>query len=207
MAQTPYYPDSSGGLAFRTAAENALRSEEITIEGTKVYGATTDGIAALSTTVVEMVDSSRLETLTKLLKLRSLQEVGGMTLALVSPDECALPPPLVQLMRMPKEAPAWVSLLPQDARKVYALGMSEPSYYEFSAWLEAERHARLELAKSVRSTERGVAELETESSGEEAYSSLNDEKIEVTLRGIRVIGRWRDSRTNLYAVLVSMPRP
>ena len=206
VAPTPYYPDSSGGEAFISAVQNYLHSNEVTIEGTKEYGATTDGMTAVSTSVCETIDSSRFEGLSKTLKLFDLKSIGGMTIALAGEGSCAVPDSLKTPILVSASTPSWLAILPQDARYYYAVGMSEPAYYESSAWLEAEKHARLELAKSVRSTVRGLDRLETGSSGAEAYSSVQDEKISVTLHEAQVVRRWRDLQARLYVILIRMPR-
>lgn len=48
--------------------------------------------------------------------------------------------------------------------------------------------------------------MEAGASGDEAYSSVQDEKISITLRGVQVARRWKDPKTRLYAVLLRMPR-
>ncbi len=206
MAPTPYYPDSSGGEAFLSGVVNAVRSDELTIEGTKEYGATDVGVTAISTDVQEIIDSAKIDLFAKSLKLLDLRTIGETTLALVGHADCQFPDSLKNAKRPSRRSPAWLASLPQDSQYYYAVGMSEPAYYEFSAWLEAEKHARLELAKSVRSTVRGVDRMEAGASGDEAYSSVQDEKISITLRGVQVARRWKDPKTRLYAVLLRIPR-
>ncbi len=206
MAATPYYPDSTGGEAFRSGVENAVRSEEVVIEGSKEYGATDAGVTAISTTVREMLDTARIDALAKTLVVLDLHSLGETTLALVGPAGCSFPDSMKAMRRPSRKAPPWMAALPQDSMYYYALGMSEPSYYEFSAWLEAEKHARLELAKSVRSTLHGIDRVESAASGEEAYSSVQDETISMTLHNTQVVRRWKDMKTQLYAVLIRMPR-
>ncbi len=206
MAQTPYYPDSTGGEAFLSAAANAVRSSEVMVEGTKEYGATDAGVLAISTTVREVIDTASIEKLAKALRLLDLRAIGDMTVALAGPGDCSFPDSLKKSKRPSRRAPAWLTTLPQDSLYYYALGMSEPAYYEFSAWLEAERHARLELAKSVRATVRGIDRLESGASGDQGYSAVQDEKISVTLHDVRVLRRWKDVKAQVYAVLIRMPR-
>jgi len=206
MARTPYYPDSSGGEAFASGVENAVRGEEVVIEGTKKYGVTDAGVTAISTTVREVIDTARIESLAKVLKLLDINAVGEMTVALVGPGDGAFPDSLKQRIGIARTPPPWLAALPQDSGFIYALGMSEPAYYEFSAWLEAEKHARLELAKSVQSTVHGIDRLESAASGDEAYSGVQDEKISVALHHAQVVRRWRDPTTHISSVLIRMPR-
>jgi hypothetical protein len=205
-APKEYYSDSSGGQAFVAAVENAVRASEVTLEGAKAYGATDEWTIAVSSTVVETFDGSAVKGLRKSYKPIEIRDVNDMTIVLAAQGGCSLPGPLSEIMPMPTVPPPWIAALPQDKSFVYALGMSEPSYYESSSWLEAEKHARLELAKSISSQHTAISHNQTASSGETSYDEVNDERLSVTLRGTSVVARWIDPGTRLFAVLLKMPK-
>ncbi len=206
VAPTGYYPDSTGG-AFQNAVMNALRAEEEAVEGSKQFFSAGDGTAEVGTSVHETLDTSRLESLFKSLKTVRMFAIGEMTAVLAGTGGCGLSGGMDALVPLASlGTPAWTRMLPADQRFEYAVGISEPYYYESSSWLEAEKNGRLELARSLRTQVRIRQRLVTDAVLGSRYDAVWDETLTVTLRGARVVRRWRDPSTDLFMVLLRMPK-
>jgi hypothetical protein len=207
VAPGGYYADSTGGPAFREAVLNALRAEGELVEGTKEFFSAGEATAEMGTSVRETVDSSRLESLAGAMRTLKLFRRGEMVAALAGTGECALPRELDEPVRIStRGTPDWTKMLPADALFDYAVGVSEPYYYESSSWQEAERNARLELARSLRLQVRSRQRLLAGTATGPQYDAVWDESVTVMLRGVRVMGRWMDSGTGIYMVLVRTPK-
>lgn len=207
VAVSSYYPDSSGGQAFLTAVENRARELSVTIKGTKEYLSTETGTMVVSTSVTESFDTSAVEPLKKSTKKIAEFAHGPYSIVLVGGGGCSLPHGLTRKVSVDSlPVPAWVEAPPQDDRYVYASGVSETCFYEASAWAAAEKNARLELARSLSLHVRGEERFERFGNVGRVEFSVRDESIALTLRNVRVLRRWRDTRLGVYYVLIGLPR-
>ena len=207
VAAASYFPDSTGGEAFRMGVENCVRNHRVTIQGGKQLFTTEEGTMVVSTTVRESFDTSRVEVCARSAKILARFSGSAYAIVLAGQADCPVPAQLLKLVSVDSLAPpAWVSAPPRDALFDYACGMSEPYFYEASCWMEAEKNARLELARSVSSKLRSVEKLEKDETYGVSEMSVRDEDLSVTLRDIEVVHRWRSAKTRLYYVLIRSPR-
>jgi len=208
ITATPYYPDSTGGQGLLLAAENAVRYRALTIGGRMAYITTEAGTCVVASTVMESFDTSLVEGVTKSMKLRSSFSTGGLMLVLASSSRCDVPEQFLRIVRVDRsDLPSWVTTLPPDDDMSYAVGISESFYYEQSSWNEAEKNARLELARMSHSHLRGVGYLQRYDSGISIGSDIREEDLGTTvLHGVRVLRRWRNPSMRLFYVLLGMPR-
>ncbi len=208
VAEKPYYPDSTGGAGFVMGVENCVRNQMLKIEGKKEYMSTEDGTMVLSTTVAEEFDSSQIEPLSRTLKLLATFSYSSFFATLIGPSECSIPSSfLVNTSMAGMPQPSWVSAPPHDSRFHYAVGSSESYYYEWSSWNEAEKNARLELARSIHSKVREVGYVQNSESLSSGELVIRDEDLgNTTLRDIRVLHRWRNPANDVFYVLLRMPK-
>lgn len=93
----------------------------------------------------------------------------------------------------------WISTPPQDKENIYAIGSCNQIFNEHKAWDSAENNAILNLARKI-ALDNAVEVLVNE----EKLMSKFDEKVNVELRDIEVVERWKDQKTNSYYVLIRM---
>jgi len=97
--------------------------------------------------------------------------------------------------------PRWVEALPQSDNYYYAVGTSVEYYHIESSWDEAEKVARLELARQTNIMMKQIQKV-TESS----YYDITNEITNATLRSVQTIARWFDTKEKIYHVLLQMPK-
>ena len=103
-------------------------------------------------------------------------------------------------VRMPEKAPKWVRKLPRKRGYAFAVGISHLYYHEENSWREAERAARLELARDVLSE---IRNLSKQAGGTLEYVIVT--RTEATLREAQIVGRWLDRKEKACYVLCRMP--
>ena len=116
--------------------------------------------------------------------------VRGTLFALVAGPRQSVEPPGDALVPVAATPPAWVGTLPRGEGVVYAVGVAPATFREAGGWLEAERHARAQLAASVSSRVRTLA---MGAGRDEA--TVTTVSSAVTLAELVVEGRWRDRST------------
>jgi hypothetical protein len=208
ITATPYYPDTTGGQGLLLAAENAARYRALTVSGRMAYITSEAGTCVVASTVKESFDTSLVERVANSMKLRASYSIGGLMLVLAGPSQCDVPEQFLHTVRVDRsDLPSWISTLPPDDDMLYAVGISEPYYYEQSSWYEAEKNARLELARMSHSRMFGVGYLQRYDSGISIGSDIREEDLGATmLHDVRVLRRWRNPSTRLFYVLLGMPR-
>ena len=207
VAVASYYPDSTGGEAFRAGVENFVRNRCVMITGGKQLLATEEGTTVVSTTVRESFDTSQVEPCARSARVLARFSCTAYAIVLAGSVDCPVPAPLLKLVSIDSlPPPVWVWNPPEDSVFNYACGMSEPYFYEASCWMEAEKNARLELSRSISSKIRSIEKLDKDEIYGASEISVRDEDISATLRDIEVIHRWRSLRSRLYYVLIRSPR-
>jgi hypothetical protein len=96
-------------------------------------------------------------------------------------------------------SPKWVEHLPESATYWYAVGIAPKYYYETSSWFQAEQEARKYLAFSKGVSIKDVTKVS--GSGE----SKQDLEVNVELKNIEVVARWRDIKNDLFYCLLRCP--
>jgi hypothetical protein len=97
-------------------------------------------------------------------------------------------------------APEWTEHPPQEGGCSYAVGVAPAYYYEMSSWDEAERNARLNLARTIRIKVGAIQQMAVQD------QALQREQLSVVLRNAQTVARWVDPREGIYYVLVRKPR-
>lgn len=97
-------------------------------------------------------------------------------------------------------SPSWVEHVPELPTYWYAVGIAPKYYYETSSWWQSEREARKYLAFSKGLSIRDMTKV---SGSGESQQVLN---VNVELRYIEVVARWRDLKNELFYCLLRCPR-
>jgi hypothetical protein len=93
----------------------------------------------------------------------------------------------------------WIGTPPQDKEYIYAIGSCNQIFSEHKAWDSAENNAILNLARKI-SLNNAVEVLVNE----DTLMSKFNENVNVELKKIEVVERWKDQKTNSYYVLIRM---
>jgi hypothetical protein len=96
--------------------------------------------------------------------------------------------------------PQWVEHIPESSTYWYAVGIAPKYYYETSSWSQAEQEARKYLAFSKGISIRDVTKV---SGWGESKQVL---EVNVELKNIEVIARWRDIKNDLFYCLLRCPK-
>ncbi len=96
--------------------------------------------------------------------------------------------------------PQWVEHIPESSIYWYAVGIAPKYYYETSSWSQAEQEARKYLAFSKGIFIRDVTKV---SGWGESKQVL---EVNVELKNIEVIARWRDIKNDLFYCLLRCPK-
>ncbi len=191
-------PDTSVAYAMRDGVERVAREMAVAIRSEQGFSAVPGGLRSMGGLFSEEVDWAKVETIREQCRVVDSAQVHGMTLALVCHgSEGAFE---VERARMPEKAPKWVRKLPKKKGYVFSVGTSHLYYHEANSWREAERAARLELARDVLSQ---IRDLSKQAGG--TLEQVIVTKTEATLRGTRIAGRWLDGKEKACYVLCRMP--
>lgn len=93
----------------------------------------------------------------------------------------------------------WIETPPEDKDFYYAIGSCSKIFSEHKAWEEAENNAIMNLARKI--TLANAVEVLIE---EDKLMSKFNEEVNIVLKNIQIIERWKDSQTNSYYVLIRM---
>ena len=126
---------------------------------------------------------------------------ADIAIALVGKTQCGADQ--VDRTRLPllRTHPEWSDAPPEDEKYYYAVGVAPQYYYEISFWIEAERIARRNLARTLAVSVRSL-QKSTSTEGKE----MRQENLEVALRNIEVRARWIDTSKKIFYVLSRAPK-
>lgn len=198
-ARNYFHKKSSDSVAFVDGCQNITRDRYAKIEGGEAYWATEAGVYWMGNDLKEAIDSSFLRQSVSTCKKLAAYSDNEMTIVLVSESDCSLSPSMREIVKCPRDRPDWVDSFPQQSGFIYDEGVAPEYFYESSSWQSAERKARFNLARDLKSTVSALEKLNN-SSGQ----AISNEDISAELRNIQVVRRWRDVRDGLYYVLVRM---
>ena len=191
-------PDTSVAYAKRDGVERVAKGMAVAVRSEQGFAAAPGGLRSMGGVFSEEVDWAKVKTIREQCRVVDSAQVHGMTLALVCYGaESAFE---LERTRMPERPPKWVRKLPKKKGYVFAVGTSHLYYNEATSWREAERAARLELARYVLSQ---IRDLSKKAGG--TLEQVIATKTEATLRGVRIAGRWLDRKTKACYVLCRMP--
>ncbi|MBN2016625.1 MAG: LPP20 family lipoprotein [Candidatus Cloacimonetes bacterium] len=189
--------ESSAKAATQKATDNYIKFSHCLVLGTQTYIQSVKGLDLVYDSLFIHIEASPAEegflekqfahadtfaTDNMIIVIHSNTSLSGMKDIIQFPDECV-----------------WVTTPPQDKEFLYAVGSCNSIYSEHKAWESAENNAILNLARKI-SLNNAVETLVND----EILMSKFDENVNVELRDIEVVERWKDPRTNSYCVLIRM---
>lgn len=203
MRAPSLYKDSAIALGFRTGCELLAKYTEVSVKGGQAFWTTEAGVHSMGASYTETYDSTLGEQYQSSLKVLASFVDKEKTLVLLGDSaSCRMEEELRQIVpARTLSQPEWVEKLPSEKQYHFGVGTSEEYYYESSSWQRAEQNALMALARATRST---VASLQKKNALES--QDLFNEDIDVRLRGVEVIARWRDVRKKVFYVLARAPR-
>ena len=198
---TGYYKDTSKVVAFKNGCVNFARNTALKIEGGQGFWKTENGTYWMGMKISESFDTVSIQKAESKLHLISSFSNDKITLAFLCLSDTNLTTStnkLINLSDVP--VPKWVTNLPKDVNAIYAMGMTPKYYYETSSWLEAEKQARINLAKQVSVKIQSLQKFSRYDNQE-----IRNEEFSVSLKNISVVERWIDAKRNIFYVLTKMP--
>ncbi|MEX2088723.1 MAG: hypothetical protein WEB62_03090, partial [Bacteroidota bacterium] len=185
--RSSYYRDSSLVLAVRNGYENHARLLETRVSGGQAFWTTEGGTFWLGADFKEEYNLLAGESAPSRLTVLDSFIDGNLSAALLGSTGCHLENDARRFMAVPASPPAWTEVMPSDDRYHYGVGLATSYFYEVSSWLEAERIARRNIARSLL-IEIKALEKSTAREGQQ----IRGEEVAVTLRNLQVVARWRD---------------
>jgi hypothetical protein len=198
-ANLSYYPDSSVKSAIRNACESLKRQNENSVEGNQSFWETEIGTYAMYFDIVEMYDSTVSEK--DEVSLLDTLFTDNMVAVIISLSKCAIDPLMKERWDViDVSPPSWVDTPPAGEDSWFAVGLAPKYFYQASSWQEAERMARLNLARQVRLKVKGLQKFDNE--GQE----LRNEHLSATIRNQEIVERWYDIKSGMFYVLAKCPK-
>jgi LPP20 lipoprotein len=198
---TGYYSDSSKVVAFKNGCVNHARNALVRIEGGQGFWETENGTYWMGAEINESFDTTSIQLFEKNLKLVSSFSNDGLTISLLcnSKDELsATESEILDFNDLP--SPSWINHLPNNDNYTFAIGITPKYFYETSSWLEAEKLARINLARQL-----SVQIKSLQKSTKMGQQEIRNEEFSVILRNISIAERWIDTERNIFYVLIKMP--
>jgi hypothetical protein len=192
------YKDSAVALAFRSGCGLLAKYTGVSVQGGQTFWTTEAGSHSMGAQYVEVYDSTLNERYQSTLKVIDAYVDRQNVIVLAGdPSACRLDDELKIVVPVTKvRQPAWVETLPEDKAYHYGVGTSEEYYYESSSWQRAEHNAFMSLARSTRST---VVSMQKKTAVES--HDLFNEVVDVQLKDVRIVARWRDVKKKVFYVL------
>jgi hypothetical protein len=200
-ANASFYPDSSAAQAFRNACEIYARHARSRIFGGSAFWSTERGTYYMGANVREEFDSTVASSATSLLKPLDTLYLKGFVVVAAGSAECQLNVSDRTLESVRGSLPPrWTIFPPSNDTHYYAVGLAPEYFYESSSWSEAERLARRNLARGVYVDIKSLQKVSTEA------QEIRNEELDVTLKNVEIVARWRDIENKIFYSLVRMAK-
>jgi hypothetical protein len=200
-AHASFYPDSSAAQAIRDGCARWVRQQQTTVEGGQLFWSTALGTAWMGSSIQECYDTAAVAAAIATLAPLDTLFSDNLTAVLLGPLGSVLDPVWRERRSVTAtRAPDWTEQPPHEIGFAYAIGVAPAYYYEMSSWDEAERNARLNLARTISVKVGALQQMAVQD------QALQREQVSVVLRNAQTVARWVDPREGIYYVLVQKPR-
>lgn len=192
-----YYRDSAVAFAFRMGCDLAARYDALHIVGGQAFWMTEAGAHSMGASFEQRYDTALTERNLSVMKVIATDIDRNRTLVLAGEEGCtvdSLSGARVSVARI--RQPKWVEEGMRDGRYHYGVGFSQEFFYDASSWQTAEKNAVMALARSVRTSVKSMQKRDALEA-----QDVQDEQIDVTLRNITIVARWKDVKKKVYYVL------
>jgi hypothetical protein len=204
VGYAPHYfnTDSAIKIAFKNACENFARNKFLKIKGGQEFWSTEAGIFFLGDDIVESYDTNQYYNAINSFKVFDTLITEDLIVILVFDSNFVSSSisdrEIISQNIISRE---WFKSPPIDSIYYYAIGIAPEYFYETSSWMEAERLARLNLARQIYSKLESIQKFAFQEGQE-----IRSEEISVILKDVQVIQRLRDVKNKIFSVLVRSPR-
>ena len=203
MRAPSLYKDSAVALAFRTGCDLLAKYTNVSVKGGQAFWTTEAGVSSMGASYSEEYDSTLTDRYQSTLKVIDSYIDKQKTIVLSGDSSsCGMNDTLKERLSVERiKQPKWVEELPDDRSFYYGVGSSEEYYYESSSWQRAEHNALMSLARTSHST---VMSLQKKNAVES--QDIFNEDVDVQLKNVQIIARWRDVKKKVFYVLAKTKR-
>lgn len=194
-SDTSFFRDSSVSYALKNALENLSIKDSVGVIVENMYWKTEGESYVIFSKNNQYYDS--LKSVDNI-KIAGIYFFKNLCIVIITDKECTIDSKMMELIdaRQMKK-PIWIESLPSSRDYIYAKGESKKYFYLKSSWIEAEKNARINLAKSIKLK---IQSLQKKNTLE--YQDIKTEDTDVILKNIEVVQRWYDPEGQLIHVLV-----
>ncbi|MEK7263222.1 MAG: hypothetical protein AAB071_01770 [Bacteroidota bacterium] len=196
------YVHNSILAAKKSAVENYLHLKKFSVKGGQAFWKTERGVISEGNNIKEKFDTTSFSSLMISSVILDSFVSKEIVSVLISISDCNISNSQRNLIKVENEnQPQWVSSIPKEKNFVHQVGISQGYSYEISSWENAERHARLNIARTA-------GNIKIESRGRSSAKSadeIQNEEMEATVNYAEIVARWRDTVENIYYVLARYP--
>jgi len=196
-ANIRFYRDSILTDALKNGRINWSKNKRLIVNGEEAFWSTEGGKFILWAQVDTYFDSAKTQTCVNKLEKKDFFTNGRIAIVLLGEKNCSIAPQDKRIINLKnKKAPKWITNIPSSPDFLYALGESPGYYYETSSWLNAEKRARIDLARQGNLT---IKQLQKKNDRE--GQAITSEETSTVLHNIKFIARWVDIKRNIFFVL------
>jgi len=200
FTEIPFYTDSSFASAVENGQSNLSKNRSIKIKGGQGFLTTEAGSIWMGSDIKESYDTSGYKNP---LVIIDTAVCNNLLIALLAEKFYQIDDILKEYRCVDEiQKPGWVEQPPENSNFLYSIGRSKKYYYEQSSWDEAEKNARLNLARRLNINVKSLQKFSS------YYSeNIESEELKITLKEIEIIQRWRDPEQHFFYVLIRIPHP
>ena len=198
-ARPAYYQGSAAGVALLDAQCSVSKCNRTTVQGGELFWQTALGTSYMGHDFVERFDTTACDTPVTVTGLDTFA-TSSIVVVLASRGLCGVSDEMQSVIDCEGRArPTWVEKPPRYPGYIHAVGSAPVYYFETSSWVEAERRARMRLARTLGAEIRSL-----ERSDNVGRDALVHDDLSVTLEAVQVVARWREGDEACH-VLMRMP--
>jgi hypothetical protein len=201
IAEKSYLSDSAISYAISNGIQQQNINNGIEVQAETAFWGTEAGKYCLWKDYEETPCNKTIENGNYQNKTKKVFTNENLVFVLLVDTMCNLPEASVQTIDVKTtRAPQWVEHIPESSTYWYAVGIAPKYYYETSSWSQAEQEARKNLAFSKGVSIKDVTKV----SGSGESKQILD--VNVELKNIEVVARWRSIKSDLFYCLLRCPK-
>jgi hypothetical protein len=194
-----YYTDSLNIIALKNAAQNYALFKSSKIVGGQGFWTTEFGDYWMGEDIEEIFDQQCFNSFLSA-DIITKFNTDSFTIILASTNKIEINDELNAIIDLKTIAqPSWTDEIPKSKSCLYGVGVAPKYYYETSSWLEAERAARLSIARQIAVS---ISSLQKKLDND--LKDTKKEELNIRISNVKIVERWIDTEKELYYVLVKM---
>ena len=194
-----YIIDSAVSKAYLDGKKNSIIQSGFRVKGGQGFWSTEGGNYWMGDDYEELYDTGAVSKIS--LAIIDTFFKDRVTMLLLA-NENQIPPAGIKNRERLSEntIPEWTNKIPETSGFIYSVGLSPKYYYEKSSWQEAEKSARINLAKQKR-----IKIMSLQKSTRDYAEEIKNTEIDITLSNIDILERWIDLKKGIFYVLMRAP--